>query len=316
MSVKWGTKILLTSTILLFGLAGIAKAGFGISPPYVSNGNLTQGSHIEQKINLVRSEPVDDWKIDISINVPGAEKWFTIDRGTSFVMPKGQTIVPLIISVDVPSGANFGIYKGNLRVVTNPINTSGGGNVSINYGGQIDVNLGVNKLKFFDFKIHGTKVGDLEEGFKWLWWFIPGKIQFGMNLENLGNIKGSPTKVHLDIYDAMKQNMVESVETTHIPSIDSFQTKEVTVVLKTKLKAGSYWANYKVYKGDQVADGGEGEMHLSILPSGTLGQNKITLSDVPLAAWTLLLIGILAVASLVYFGIKFSRKSIKVRALK
>ena len=78
---------------ILLGNVGVAYAGFGITPPYVNNQRLTRGSVFQQKIDLVRSDPTDDLSATITMNVPGAQQWISIDRGMEFTMPAGVTDV-------------------------------------------------------------------------------------------------------------------------------------------------------------------------------------------------------------------------------
>ncbi|MFA5166841.1 MAG: hypothetical protein WC449_06150 [Candidatus Paceibacterota bacterium] len=267
--------ILITFLLLAFVIAPTAKAGFGISPPYIDNENLGQGSHYEKKITLVRGDPVEDWKVEVITNVPKADDWITIDKGKEFIMPAGAQQVPIIFSIDVPKNAKFGEYKGSIRIKTSPVRAPEQGTVSILLGGQIDVNLTVAK-DIFDFKIKGIKVSDLEEGYKAWWGYVPGIIKFSMQMENLGNIKAAPTKVKFEIYGEDKANIVETIETSKIGKVEPFKTDWAVAELKTKLKAGSYWAQYKIFKKDEVIS--SGEIHLSIMPKGTITtgqQNKI-----------------------------------------
>lgn len=263
--------LLLCVFFLLFlslGLTNTALAGFGISPPYVINENLTPGSHYEAKIVLVRGDPEEDWQTNISFNIPKAEGWISIDKGNQFILPKGEQQVPIFIKVDVPRNAKYGKYKGVLRIETIPVKTASPGLVSIALGGQISVNLDVVKNKIFDFKVRNVKVFDLEEGYRnWLG-YHPGQINFAMQIENLGNIKAAPTKVIFNIYDENEKNLLETVETSKIPKIEPFATEWTVAKLPTKLIPGSYWAKYQIFKNDEVAN--DGKVHLSILPSGTL----------------------------------------------
>jgi len=266
------TKLILVSVILVIFfslvLVGSVRAGFGISPPYVRNENLTQGSHFEQKIILVRDKPTEDWQAELIFNVPEANDWFSVDKGKKFILPKGEKQTPIIISIDVPSKAEFKRYKGFIRVKTAPLKAQEPGTVAITLGGQIDVDLNVTK-EIFDFKVRGVKVSDLEEGHKWLLWYFPGIIRFSIRIENIGNVNAIPTKLHFDIYDAKEEKLLESVETKKFDKkVKPFETEWVLAKLPTRLKPGSYWAQYKIYKKEEVVS--QGKIHLSILPKGTI----------------------------------------------
>jgi len=294
-------KILFLAICILFSfsLINIIEAGFGISPPYIKNENLGQGSQYEKKITLVRGDPVEDWKVEVIINVPGADDWISVDKGKEFIMPEGAQQVPIIFSVNVPKNVKFGRYIGTIRIKTAPVEPPEEGTISILLGGQIDVNLNVQK-NIFDFKVRGVKVSDLEEGNKqWIFYF-PGIIKFSMQIENLGNINASPSKVVLDIYDEQKNELLETISTTRMNKINPFEIDWVIAELKTKLKAGSYYAQYKIFKKDEIVS--QGEIHMSILSKGSIvNYKKATIFDLGLGNKLIILFGILAILGLVTF---------------
>src|SRR4051812_7083434 len=103
---------------VLFGGAGSAFAGFGITPPYVNNDRLTRGSTFEQTITLVRSDPAQALHTSITLNIPGGEGWVSIDRVLDFTMPGGETQVPIVVREKVPANAEYKEYRGAIRVRT------------------------------------------------------------------------------------------------------------------------------------------------------------------------------------------------------
>lgn len=297
--------------LLIVANSPVARAGFGISPPYFSNDSLTRGSHYDKKIIIVRGEGEEDWNAKVTINVPGADNWIKVDRGTDFTFPKGETQMPINVSVDVPADADFEQYKGNITVVTSPSSGAGtgGGAISIALGGQIDVDLNVLDKKIEDFVLRGISVKDVEEGRKWLFWFIPAKVEMSLKIENIGNIPTTASKVELDILDANQESILETTSTNKLPKVKSFETKEVLAKIPTKLSAGSYWINFRVFKGDQIVDKGEGQLHLSIVKAGELGKSTITLDEVPLAAW----LTFAALLAIVGLGVWFLVRKFKTR---
>ena len=125
--VLFRTRILrvLLGTMFLVGLVGTAipvDAGFGITPPYVKNDRLTRGTTYDQRIYLVRSDPEEDLKVQVTMNIPEAEAWFSVDQGTEFMMPRGMTQLPIVISVHVPSNAAYKKYTGAIRIRTSSAN--------------------------------------------------------------------------------------------------------------------------------------------------------------------------------------------------
>ena len=297
--------------VFLFS-ADIIFAGFGISSPYVRNENLTQGSHYEKKVTIVRGDPIEDLKAEITINVPGADEWFSIDRGREFILPKGEKQIPIIVSVDVPKDADFKDYQGTIIVRTSSLEGPEGGTVSIALGTQIDVDLNVSKQEIFDFKVWGVGIFDLEEGHKVWFLYFPGKIKFSMKIENLGNIKASPTKIHFDIYDSQEKQLLESLETAKMEKVDSFETKEIIAELLTKLAPGSYWAQFKIFKNEEVIN--EGKIHLSILPYETIpGYKGAGILDLDIRDKAIIIILTLLTLSIVGYtgkkGYKFLNKA-------
>lgn len=245
-------------------------AGFGVTPPYVSNVSLTRNSVYEQTIFLVRSDPTTDLKATISIDVPGVNEWFTINEGQEFLLPKGEQKVPMTVKVVVPDDAEYKQYKGNVRIKTGaPDGIVAGGAVSISLGAQIDVDITVIDKKIRDFKVRKIGISDLNEGHKLGWLYFPGKIRFEMLIENIGNVPVSPTDVVFRIYDKSGNVLLE--ETYHkgkITEVDPFMTETVYAELPTKLPSGSYLARFEIKNDETVKL--QGEVNLSILPYGTL----------------------------------------------
>lgn len=239
--------------IALIVFPGMAAAGFGITPPYVNNQRLTRGTVYEQKITLVRSDPVDDLKTTITMNIPGIESWFSIDRGTEFIFPKGTTQLPIIVTVRVPEDAAFKVYDGAIRIRTASADPQAGGGVSIALGAQVDVDIEVVD-KIYDFEVRRIRSADVEEGRRKWGLYFPGKIRFFMTVENTGNTDFGPTKVQFDIYDDQLESLKETVfNTNKIETVAPFATKEVMAELPTRLPPGRYAVKYTVFKNEDIA---------------------------------------------------------------
>ncbi len=260
--------VLIVVALLVLGWYHTASAGFGITPPYVRNDRLTRGTVYEQRITLVRSDPIDELKAEISMNIPGVEAWFSIDRGTEFVLPAGETQVPIIISVRVPEDAEYTKHQGTIRIRTSSSGDQPGGGVSIALGAQIDVAIEVVD-KIYDFDVRRIRTADLEEGRRKWGLYFPAKIRFFMTIENTGNAVFGPTKVRLDIYDSQVEQLLETTENTNkIEQIDPFAIKEVIAELPTRLPAGRYTAKYTIYKNDEVAQ--QNQINLSVASIGAV----------------------------------------------
>ncbi len=261
---------LLLSIVLFFTFAQCSFAGFGVTPPYVTNPSLTRNSVYEQKIYLVRSDPTTDLKATISIDVPGVNEWFTINEGKEFLLPQGEQKVPMTVKVTVPENADYKQYKGNIRIKTGAADDkAGSAGVSISLGAQLDVDINVIDKKIKDFKVRKIGISDLNEGHKVGWLYFPGKIRFEMFIENIGNVPIAPSDVVFRIYDRSGSVLLEE---THkkgsIDTIDPFLAETVFAELPTRLPAGSYIARFEIFNGEEMKL--NGEVNLSVLPYGTL----------------------------------------------
>jgi len=279
-------------------------AGFGITPPYVRNDKLTQGSAYTQEIILVRGDPLEDLKAEVTVNVPGIEDWISIDKGKEFLLPKGEKQVPMLVTVRVPQDAAYEHYTGNIRIRTLSPNPASG--VSIALGAQIDVDLRVvDEIR--DFEVKRVKVSEVEEPQRFWWLEYPGKITFTMGIENTGNAPTAPSRVQLDIYDKRGNVVLETTyNTNRIEDVLPFETRDVAAYLPTRLPPGAYLVKYSIFRfEDEVKR--SGELTLSVLPHGTLtaytgyGVDGLSLSDqlsivVPLVLLLLLFAATLLIA--------------------
>ena len=263
-------RIIVLAAFLLVGFSDVAYAGFGITPPYVTNSSLTRNSVYDQTIFLVRSDPTSDLKATISVDVPGVNEWFTIIEGNEFILPKGEQKVPMTVRVTVPDDADFKQYSGNIRIKTGaPDGAPASAGVNISLGAQIDVDLTVIDREIRDFKVRKIGISDLNEGHKVGWLYFPGKIRFEMLIENTGNVPVAPSDVVFRIYDRAGNVLLEE---THRKGktdlVDPFLTETIFAEIPTRLPQGSYLARFEIKNGDEIKL--EGEVNVSILAYGTL----------------------------------------------
>lgn len=246
------------------------EAGFGITPPYVSNTSLTRNSVYEQKILLVRGDPNTPQRAEVQIDAPGFESWIEVVEGLNIPMPVGEQKVTMTVRVTVPPNAEFKDYEGAIRIRTVPEDGQvAAGAVSISLGALVDVKLSVIDREIKEFRVRKVSVSDLNEGTKLFWLFFPGKIRFGITIENTGNVDIAPSKVEFKIYDRTGEALLEETKSINrIKKVTPYATEEVVAEIPTRLPDGSYVARYKIYNGDEVKQ--EGDLSLTILPDGTI----------------------------------------------
>ena len=262
---------LAVGSFFIFSIPQTGAEGFGITPPYVTNNALVQGSRYDQTIVLVRGAPDQDLSAEVSVNVPGANDWITVDRGNQFIMPAGTQQLPIVVSVHVPDNAKLGRYTGNIQVVVSPLAGPKAGTVGLTIGAQIDVNLQVIDKKMVDFKIHRVVMTNTEEGHTFWWMHFPGKVLFTMDVENDGNIAGSLDKVVFNFGAYLNQQVLETEQNSNsLASVQPFETKSVTAEVPTYLPQGSYKVFYEIYGRDDSDVVGQGTLDLSVLPPGSL----------------------------------------------
>ena len=128
----------------------------------------------------------------------------------------------------------------------------------------------------------------------------------------MGNIQCQPTKIVLDIYDSSKTNLLETVEASKIGSIKPFENNVILANFLTKLTPGSYYAQFKIYKNNEIAQGGEGEVHLSIMPKGTIqGYKGANIFDLSLKEKAIIFGGLGLILILIIFGVIQAIKKFK-----
>lgn len=297
----------LLALVALFAGVNAARAGFGISPPYVKNNQIIPGSHYEQKIVLLRSSAEEDLMAEVAVNAPDIAKWITIDKGDRFLMPKDQLQVPMIVNIDPPADAEIGNYKGHINVRIAPAGENNSGNVAIALGARIDVDLTLTNVTFSDFIVRLVSIPDIERlGKPWNWKYIAPifdrffyKIRVAMNIQNTGNVETAPSRVHLDVYDLTENKLLESLDDKSMRKVKAFSTEQTEAAFATQLPAGQYWGKLKVYKNNEITN--TYKIVFTIAEPGALGGKA---RDLGYGPWALLGGLILAALAVLYVLIR------------
>lgn len=308
MNAKKVSLFLVIGLLLILSLVQIAQAGFGISPPYVLNDRLVPGSHFEQTITLTRAEPKEPVEITVELEAPEIKNWIKIAEGERFTYPAGLQQFPMTVIVDVPVDAGYGTYYGKMTIKAAPVGPEG--QVRVALGAQADIKLKISGEEFSDFKIRSIGIPDFEEGWP---------LKFVVSLENLGNVKVRPSKVHLDIFDNFHQEKLQSGEITQMSWVDSFKVGSSQGELQVSLKAGQYWADYEIYKDEEIVL--KDKLRFNVHFAGTLVPKPlfkrigdfVTASSLRLVLFTFL--GTIILVGLI-IGVIFSLKKCKERKLK
>jgi len=236
------TILVVVTVVVVFPV--LIQAGFGVSPPFVKQEHLLRGSHFEETVNLVRSEPKEEYRaeLEFSSELSEIKDWITIDKGMEFTIGAGIQQFPLKIIVDVPQDAKLGEYGGYVWISGKPEKE---GQVTTIAGGTIKVVLKVTDKEFSAWRLRDLGVRDLAKGEK--------TLKVYLKVENLGNVKTRPSKVHLDVYDNHHQNLLTSGDDTDLDWIPPFQTKEIAAEFPVDLEPiQQYWAEIEVYKDGEV----------------------------------------------------------------
>ncbi|MFH1820410.1 MAG: hypothetical protein ABH805_00585 [Candidatus Nealsonbacteria bacterium] len=235
----------------------------GISPPSVINHQLLRGTHFEETVYINQGDPKEVLQAVAKINV--AEKmagWVNLKPGNEFNIPITR-LFPVIVAIDIPSDAELGSYEGEIRIITHP-ETQEEGQVTIGIGIVINLDLTVVEKEFVDFRFIGQSVRPMEEGWP---------VKLALAIDNKGNAGARPDKVFLEIYNRLDGSFLGSGEADKFsPSTaEPFKRSEIIAQFSINLPMGLYWAQGKIYKGEEII---EYKIPFEVLEEGTLPREK------------------------------------------
>lgn len=245
MSIKNYKRFLVLLALSLLFYAGSASLcyGFGVSPPWVKTGRLLPGSIYEQKITISRYQPTTDLRatIDYSKLSEELQGWISVKEGDEFMLPKGESQVPIHFLVEVPDSAALKNYKGTISIRTHP--TREGAGVGVALAAGIHIDLTVSDQVVEDMLVRHVNIQKVVE---------QKPIPFHMKIENRGNVPTRPDRVEMEIYDQYHKQVITSGTATEMETIPAFETKTIIARVPVKLELGTYWAEFKIIKNENV----------------------------------------------------------------
>ncbi len=234
----------LTLFALLFAGPFVALAGFGVSPPLIEEDRLVRGISLERIVYLVQGVPDRDIPIELEVNSEIAS-WISFPQGRPITIPKGVQQFPLVIRVDVPDDAPFGVYGGEIRITAVPERADEGGEVAIALGGLVTLDLVVGEGVVSEFSLKQIDILDITEG---------EDPRARVDIANTGNVPSGPDAVTFELFNKFGEIRLAYAENREVKRIPAFSEggSEVVFPLDIYIAPGEYWGHVKVYEGNSM----------------------------------------------------------------
>ena len=109
-------------------------------------------------------------------------------------MKKGQTILPMKVSVSAPPDAELRSYSGSIFALLKPLNDGavGGGQVSIGLGANIVVEVTVTGEERSDYEVKSVKLSDQKKD---------APLTVAVTVQNTGNTALAEIDGMIEIYE-------------------------------------------------------------------------------------------------------------------
>lgn len=279
-SVNLLKKLASMSLIAIFlffsiGLFFETHASFGTSPPWIRNNNMLPGTSFEQVINLSRLDVDQDMQIKVRYEGDKRlEKWLTIENEGNLIMKKGQFRFPLKARIDVPEDAPIQTYRGGIFLILEPMEVEQTGNVGINLGAHVIVEVNVIGDRVVDYQIKSVNLDPLEEG---------DAFYVNFHLFNDGNTDLKALNGEVLIYDKHQEVLIRELELGRLEdAILPKETKRTKAIYnKTKLKEGRYVVLVKVFKkGEEIFNKTFNQLVFKSSGENTKGASEETIKTV------------------------------------
>ena len=244
--------------IVLFVPNSALAAAFGVSPPWIENDNLKAGSNFVYVIDLSANELAEDMMIQAELTGdPEITQWLVVQSEDNLVMPKGKSIVPMNVSVNVPENAVVGKYEGNLKLSLSA-KTDQANQIAVLLGGNIRITLNVIDYDVIDYQVRSIDADPTNEG---------QAINLEVRVKNMGNTRVTNIMTDVSVIDKITGEVMvsSSVDQLSVP-IQPQTTKSAKLsVPAPNLQTGSYWVDVESFKdGASIYNS---RLHLVVEPS-------------------------------------------------
>ena len=243
-------RIFIVCIVAIFFIPRLTLAGFGVSPPEITEDHLVRGSHLERIVYLVQGNPEADLQMEIVVDSANIKNWISFENGKVFTIPKNTQQFPLKVIVEVPEKADLGIYKAFLRFNTVPqkekSDSSGGSGVAVTVGGRISVELTVGEGIVKSYQIPSLSILNVSSG---------KNPRVSMMIENTGNVPAGPSAASFELFNNFGNIRLAYGEFRSFEPVKSFSSKNITIEfpIDVHLAEGEYWGHVKIYNEDNQA---------------------------------------------------------------
>lgn len=241
------TAVRLAAAALLFA-ACLAphhvRAGFGVSPPLIEEGNLVRGISMERIVYLVQGAPERDIPVEVQVDSE-IKDWISFPQGMPVTIPAGVQQFPLVVRIEVPDDAEFGKYAGEIRLTAVPQRADQGGEVAIALGGLVTLDLTVGEGIVSEFSLKQVDILDIKEG---------DDPRAKVEIANTGNVAAGPDLVSFELFNKFGEIRLAYAESREFEKVPAFTEggAEVSFPMDIYVAPGEYWGHVKVYEGNEM----------------------------------------------------------------
>jgi len=267
MQKTYAISTLIVISMIFAGFAGIGNAaslGVSVANPESPGEydmffrNMLRGGYAERDITI--SSSTGTTPLDVFVIVDDAFKgWVTFEPGTNFTMiPGTQFHLKAIVQPpkDMPNGNYAGLVT--MRASPSAVNGSSNNRMTIAAAVALKTAVEITGEQVVNWKVNDISVSDTEEG-------LP--LKFSVVIFNSGNVKAMP-RIVVDILNQNKTSVLKSESFSDAEVLPSVTSRLNFTVSSDGLAVGQYWADVKIYSGDNLSK--ESVLTVDVLEKGSL----------------------------------------------